>query len=230
VAEPMRGVRYVTFDCYGTLVDWLGGVARFARGLLARKGRADVDATEFVREWERVQRRLIEPPYRPYGEILEESLAKTLAARGIAASADEARAFSASMGTWTPFPEVPAALRRAAGILPCVLVSNTDRAILEKTLPLLDAPIHRAISAEESRHYKPARGAFEHALRALGARPGECLHVSAYEEYDLEPARDLGMRTAYVRRPGLPPEPGGPVDRVLDDLAALPRVLMEITR
>lgn len=224
----LSGIRFVTFDCYGTLVDWSGGVEAFVRALLERRNRSDVDARAFVATWERIQRRQIEPPYRRYSEILESSLAAALAPHGLAPREGEAAAFAASMGDWQPFPEVGEALRRAAGFRPLVLVSNTDRALLGRTIARLGAPFHRAITAEESRHYKPAAAAFEYALRELGARPSAVLHVSAYDEYDLIPARALGMRTVAVARAGATPVPTARTDARVSSLAELPEILAGI--
>jgi len=120
---------------------------------------------------------------------------------------------------------VPAALRRAAALRPLVIVSNTDRAILERTLALLGAPFHATVTAEDSRRYKPDPEAFAFALRGLGARPDEVLHVSAYDEYDLVPAARLGFRTLAVRRPADPDPPRTAADASVASLGELPALL-----
>lgn len=228
MTTDLSGIRFVTFDCYGTLVDWCGGVESFVRALLARRGRKDVEPRAFVAAWERLQRRLIEPPYRRYAEILEASLESALARHGLSVEKGEAAAFAESMGDWSPFPEVPDALRRAAAQRPLVLVSNTDRSILDRTIPRLGAPFRRSFTAEESGHYKPAAAAFEFALKGLGARPAEVLHVSAYDEYDLVPARALGMRTVAVAREGAADLPTVPADARIGSLSELPGILSGI--
>jgi 2-haloalkanoic acid dehalogenase type II len=221
-------VRFVSFDCYGTLVDWTGGVASAIGSLLARRGRLDLDPLRLVAEWERDQRLLLDPPYRRYADVLASSLRATFARRGIDLAGDEAREFADSMGGWPPFPEVPEALARAAALRPLVIVSNTDRATLDRTIAALGAPIHRAFTAEESGRYKPDPEALRFAVRALGAEPAEILHVSAYDEYDFRPAARLGMRTLAVRRPGAPDPPLAATDFVVSSLADLPGILARI--
>jgi len=106
----MSRFAWVTFDCYGTLIDWDEGIRSFLRDLLNRKGvNADLDALH--RRWEAIQFDLIQREYRPYKDILRLSLAETLKEFGIPHAPEDGDAFAASMPTWRPFPDVPPTLR-----------------------------------------------------------------------------------------------------------------------
>jgi 2-haloalkanoic acid dehalogenase type II len=223
-SPPVTGVRLVTFDCYGTLIDWMGGLRSYLRGVLARHGRAEVDTEKLLARWERIQFEMLEP-YRPYATILGESLVRVAAEVGLDFDPLEAGGLSIAMGDWPPFQDVKPSLGALGRRVPLAIVSNTDRAIMKRTREKLGIPLAGVVVAEDVGAYKPDPRVFTQALERLGAAPGETLHVSFSFEYDLVPARRLGLRTAWIRRPGPPFEPQGPADYVLEDLHALARLL-----
>src|SRR4051812_43964702 len=134
----MRGcctmaITTATFDCYGTLVDWEGGVAGFLYDLARRSGDEDPGAGRALRErWEELQFDEIQGDYRSYRDILRDSLAEWCGERGYHWNDNDAGALLRSMESWQPFPDTVPALRRAkeAG-LRLAIVSNTDRAIMD---------------------------------------------------------------------------------------------------
>jgi FMN phosphatase YigB (HAD superfamily) len=128
-------VEAATFDCYGTLVDWEGGLASFLYGLARRCGDREPPAGRLLRErWEQLQFERLKP-YRPYREVLSDSLAEWVGERGHRWNGLHGSELADSMCSWQPFPDTVPALRRAkeAGVR-LVIVSNTDRAIMEHTL------------------------------------------------------------------------------------------------
>ena len=214
----------MTFDCYGTLIDWEGGLGGFLYEMARRHGDPGPGPGRALRErWEELQFELIRGPYRPYHEILRHSLAQWADERGYRWTDEDGEALVRSMESWQPFPDTVSALRRsrAAG-LRLAIVSNTDRAIMEHTLRQLEVPFDAVVVAEDCRAYKPAPQPFEHAVEETGEHPERILHVAFGFKYDIGPAQRLGMRTAWVNRHA-EPHPGGPVpDHEWRDLWGLP--------
>ena len=215
--------KLVTFDCYGTLIDWMGGLRGYLAGLLKHHGRKDVDLDKFFDRWERIQFGLLKP-YKNYASILGESLTRTAKEFKLDFDPLEAGRLSGAMGDWLPFPDVKPALGPLGQRIGLALISNTDRSIMSRTREKLGIPLAGVVVAEDLGTYKPDPEMFTKALERLGVEPGEVLHVSFSFEYDLTTARSVGMQTAWLKRPGAPAEPAGPVDHVLPDLHALAKL------
>src|SRR5438094_606333 len=216
-------IRVATFDCYGTLVDWEGGVAAFLYDLALRQGDARLESGRLLRDrWEALQFEIIRGDYRPYHEVLAESLRRWVTERGYPWDPAEGEALARSMRSWQPFPDTRPALRRAreAG-LRLVIVSNTDRDILEHSLRQLELPFDDFVTAEDAGAYKPSQLVFEHALERVGEPPEEILHVAFGFKYDIGPAARAGMRTAWVNRHAEPPPADSPYDHEWRDLFGL---------
>jgi 2-haloalkanoic acid dehalogenase type II len=199
----MPPVKVATFDCYGTLVDWEGGAAAFLFDLARRNGDYSPGPGSLLRErWEEIQFEVIQKEYRTYHEVLRESLRTWVAERGYRWNEKEIEGFDRSMQSWQPFPDAIPALQRAkAAGLRLVINSNTDRHIMEQTLVQL-APLafDAVVVAEDVRSYKPDTRNFTHALQACGAKPDEILHVAFGFKYDIAPAQEVGMQTAWINR------------------------------
>jgi 2-haloalkanoic acid dehalogenase type II len=198
-----------TFDCYGTLIDWEGGVGAFLYDYGLRSRDPDPPPGRELRErWEEIQFEVIRGPYKPYRDVLAESLRQLAAERGWPYTDEDGKALARSMRSWQPFPDTTPALRRAheAG-LRLVIVSNTDRDIVEHSLKHIEAPIDDVVCAEDVGSYKPAPAHFERALEVIGAPAGQILHVAFGFKYDIGPARQVGFRSAWVNRHA-EPRPG----------------------
>ncbi|HET7677027.1 MAG TPA: haloacid dehalogenase type II [Candidatus Limnocylindrales bacterium] len=195
-------LRALTFDCYGTLVDWEGGAASFLYAAARRAGVTEPPAGDALRErWEGLQFSLIQGPWRPYREVLAESLAALAAEAGWSLVPGEAAAFVEAMRTWQPFPDTrPALLAARRAGLRLAIVSNTDDDIISHTLRQIGLPVDLVVTAEEAGAYKPAEAPFRLALERLGEPPERVLHVAFGFRYDIGPARRLGFRTAWVNR------------------------------
>ena len=188
----------LTFDIFGTVLDWRKGV-----------GESDFDRIVDVQgDLEQQQR------FRTYTEIVAESLVRVrrvdvVTAAGIAAQA----------GNWPLFPDSRDALRRIRAVAPCVATTNSDRAHGEQVQAQLGFQLDGWICAEEVRAYKPDRRIWEAAARNMAKSfDRSWWHVSAYADYDLRTARELGLTSVFVRRPHSRP---GPADITVADLAAL---------
>ena len=210
----------VTFDCYGTLVDWEGGAASFLYDLALREGEtAPPPGRELRQRWEEIQFELLRGEYRPYREVLAESLRAWMGERGYEWRAEEGDALLRSMRSWQPFPDTRPALTRAreAG-LRLAIVSNTDRDIIEHTLRHIGVPFDGVITAQDARAYKPSDVVFDYALEQLGTPPEDILHVAFGFKYDIGPAGRHGMRSAWVNRHAERPPGDAPYDYEWRDL------------
>jgi 2-haloalkanoic acid dehalogenase type II len=220
--RPLRlqDTQVITFDCYGTLIDWEGGAQQTLRELLARKG-ARTDEAAFFAEWERAQWSRIQKDYAPYRDIAAEAFAQVAVVHRLPLDADDARAFADSVGAWKPFPDTVEALRALKRHVRLGIVSNIDDDLLAATLRQLGVAFDPLTTAQQARAYKPSPVPFQHALEKLGLPPELVAHAAFGFEYDIGPAAALGMRTILVRR-SRSEFPGSPVpDLIVADLAEL---------
>jgi 2-haloacid dehalogenase len=194
--------KYISFDCYGTLIrfqmrevvepfliDRLTPEERDGFFNLFRIYRAD---------------QILE--YAPYDEILEASYRRTCARFGLEAQEAVVNAVTSAVLEWGPHADVPGPLAKMARHFPLVILSNADDRHLAASVPKLGAPFHAVLSAEQAGAYKPRVQAFEYMFDTLEAAPGDFLHVSSHQRYDLMPAFDLGIRDKVFLNRGYDPE------------------------
>ncbi len=212
---------WVTFDCYGTLVDWRSGLLAVLAHAIDSPG--GPDAARWFPAYLGAEQKAEAGPYRTYREILTGAIGSVADQLGLPIDAGEAARASDSIPDWPAFPDSRGALTtlRAAGYRVAVL-SNIDRDLLSMTLERHALPTDLVVTAEDVRSYKPGLAHWIRFLKETGASPGDCWHVSAGYEYDVPPARALGFETIYVARYGPPPEEAtGPSVRSLPDAVAL---------
>lgn len=218
----LRGVRALTFDCYGTLIDWDGGILAALASLPSLAG---LDLARLVEERARLERELQCGTYLPYGEILGRSLASAALEQGRRPSAHELERFASDMRRWPAFPDAGPALRALAGRFRLAILSNVDISVLQDSVALLDAPFETLVMAEEVRSYKPATRHFEEGLQRLALARTQVLHVACSLYHDIRPAQALGLRTVWVNRLGEPCVDAQP-DAEVPDMAAAARLLL----
>ena len=194
--------RVLSFDCYGTLVDWEAGLRQVFAEILARKGErtATIPPERFRERWEDLQFQLIQGPYQPYRDILKRSLAQTLAAFDLRYDPLDGEALVAAMPTWGPFPEVPAALERMRGACNLAVITNTDNDIISRTLERIGVRFDSVTTAMDAGAYKPSPKPFRLSLERVGGDPADVLHIAFGFEYDIAPAQELGCRTLWLNR------------------------------
>jgi 2-haloacid dehalogenase len=192
-------IRALTFDCYGTLIDWLGGVRRAVAAMPSLDG---CNTGRLLKDRENVELEMLAGPYRPYRDVLAISMARAARFQEREPGESEITSFAASMGTWEPFPETPGALQNLREHYRLAILSNVDNDILDDTVARLDVPIDVRVTAENVRSYKPATAHFEEALKLLELEKTEVLHVAQSLRHDIRPVGGLGWRTAWVNRLG----------------------------
>lgn len=196
--------RAVTFDCYGTLIDWESAIPRLTLPWLAARGISvpgDVVLATFAANQKKHQ--LVRPALL-YTELLRRTWLDVEGSFGLDPSEENALSFSRSVGEWEPFPDTNPALEtfKAAG---CTLgiLSNVDNFSLKRTLERFSVPIDYTVTAEDVGSYKPDLPHFEASLRACerrGIARGQILHVAWSRHHDVEPCRKLGLTSVWVNR------------------------------
>jgi 2-haloacid dehalogenase len=208
--------RWATFDCYGTLIDWNGGIRR----QLARVF-GDERADALLVRYHVLESHLEADGELTYREVLREAM------RGLAAPPDEEDALAGSLPDWQPFPEVPAALQEArARGWKLAILSNTDRDFIDASQARLSVPFELAIVASEIGSYKPAHRHWERFFEQTQADRERHVHVAASLFHDIAPANELGLHTIWINRLG--EEATHPPSRELRDLDHLANTLDEL--
>lgn len=195
-------IRVATFDCYGTLVDWEGGLGAFLYSLALEHEDQPRDNGNAMRErWEAIQFELIQGEYQPYKDVLASSLRAWMEERDYPWDQSEGDAMIRAMRSWQPFPDTRPALEQARqGGLRLAILSNCDRDLIAHTLRHLAILFDEVVTAEDCGSYKPSITNFEQLLARIGEPPEHVLHVAFGFKYDIGPAQRLGMRTAWVNR------------------------------
>ncbi|HLI70695.1 MAG TPA: haloacid dehalogenase type II [Ktedonobacteraceae bacterium] len=192
----------ITFDCYGTLIDWENEIQRVFGEILASKHRNDIDVRRLQQRWEEIQHTAIQGPYRSYRQILRETMKQAFAEFSLPCADEDAEAFAQSMGTWRPFPDTREAIRDLQKLLKVALITNTDDEIIAQTEHNLGVKFDEIITAEQARAYKPAHQGFLLARERLGLKREEIWHAGFGFTYDIVPASQLGYTTVWVNRQG----------------------------
>lgn len=187
----------LTFDCYGTLIDWHAGV-RAAVGQIASLHGCDLE--RLVRDRDEHDQQQVLRGYAPYGVKLGESLRAAAAQQQREPSEAEVRRFVDSMSSWPPFEETRAALRRLGTLYQLAVLSNVETRVLQASLAAIDVEIDFFVTAEQLRSYKPARAHFDAALERGRRDKSRVLHVAASLFHDVRPALALGWNVAWVNR------------------------------
>jgi 2-haloalkanoic acid dehalogenase type II len=206
--------RWATFDCYGTLIDWNGGIRRELARVFGEE-RAD----EQLQRYHELEPELEADGSRSYREVLTEAM------RRLGAPAEDEGVLARSLPKWEPFPEVSDALREARKRgWRLAILSNTDRDYLEASMEQIGVPFDETVVASEIGSYKPALGHWRAFEERVGRPPD--VHVAASLFHDVAPANELGLPSIWINRLGEKAEPEP--TRELPDLARLPETLDEL--
>ena len=225
-ADRLTGPRpaWVTFDCYGTLIQWDEGLIAAMRSILAHKPQS-IDPDRFIAVYDQHEHALEQAtPHRGFREVSGAALGLAMRDFGVASDENDATTLTAAISAMPPFPEVVATLGelKRAGFRLCI-VSNTDDAIIAGNVAQLGGHIDRVVTAEQAVAYKPSHRIFEFAHRALAVTRDEVVHVCASPHLDLVATRELGIRDVWIdRETGRRPVDGYVPAATLPSLKGLP--------
>jgi 2-haloacid dehalogenase len=228
-ALDFDGFDVLTFDCYGTLIDWERGILAALRAPLAAHGIAAADE-DVLGAFARHEAEVEAGPYRPYREVLGAVLEAMLGHFGAEPSAEERAAFGGSVADWPAFADSPTALAKLHERFKLAVITNCDDDLFAASEAKLGLTFDWVVTAQQAKRYKPNPRGFELMFERVGLPPARILHVAQSLYHDHVPAKRLGLSTVWVDRragrPGFgatPPAEASP-DLTVPDMATLASV------
>jgi 2-haloacid dehalogenase len=189
----------LTFDCYGTLIDWETGLLSALAPVLLAHG-VERDAETLLEGYAVHEAELEAGPYLTYREVLAESLRRLGAGLGFTPSEAEAAAFAQSVADWPAFPDSPDALAQLKRRFRLGVITNCDDDLFAASNRRLGVDFDWVITAQQARGYKPALRGFELAFERIDVPRERILHVAQSLFHDHVPAKRIGMTTVWIDR------------------------------
>ena len=224
--------RFLTFDCYGTLIDWESGIFSALRPVLARHGKS-IDDQQLLELYGDLELEAESGEYRSYRDVLRMVVRGFGERLRFTPSQQEQDSLPNSISSWNPWPDTVAALQSLGRNYQLVILSNIDDDLFAGSRPKLQVTFRDVITAQQAACYKPCRRMFELALERIGASPTDVLHVGQSVYHDVIPAKSIGMSTVWVNRPSARPGVGAvkaasaTPDLEAPDLATLAKLAQE---
>ena len=212
--------KLLTFDCYGTLIDWDSGIRGALQSLMDLSG-VSVSPEEVYAAYIETEAELEKAAYRRYAEVLEEIVVGLGERFGFAVDERGRRALVDSLPRWRPFEDTNAALIRLQSRYQLGILSNIDRDLNARTREHFDVPFDWVVTAADVRSYKPAHGHFERILEETGYDKSEILHVAQSVFHDIVPATAMGFSSVWINRRGERNESGVVPNAEFPDLKSL---------
>jgi 2-haloacid dehalogenase len=190
----------LTFDCYGTLIDWENGLLGAMRPVL-RAHAQDLSDRQILDIYSELEPHA-QNPYRRYREVLENVVRGFGDRLGFSVSNAEAESLPESLKNWQPLPDTRVALEQSKTRYKLAIISNTDDDFFAASARHLQVKFDEVVTAEQAKAYKPSLAPFHLALQRLGLSAQRVLHVGESAYHDVLPAKSLGIATALVYRRG----------------------------
>jgi 2-haloacid dehalogenase len=197
----------LTFDCYGTLINWEAGILAALHRILSAHGKTIDDAT-LLKLYGDFEQRAEEGKFLPYKEVLASVVRQFGDELKFTPTAQEAKSLADSLLGWKPWPDTVAALRQLKSRFRLAILSNVDDDLFAGTRPRLEVDFDEVITAQQAQAYKPSLKIFELALSRINAPAHRVLHVGQSIYHDVVPAQALGLATVWVNRPSVRPGVG----------------------
>jgi 2-haloacid dehalogenase len=198
------GYDALTFDCYGTLIDWERGILETLEAAIGDRVSL-INRERVLQSYARSEAELESADYLPYREIVARSMASACAELGVAVGEGDRRRFGRSVGEWPPFEDSPDALRRLATRFRLGVITNCDDDLFAQSAERLGVAFEWVVSAQQARAYKPSPEPFRLALERIDVPADRILHVAQSLFHDHVMAGRLGLASVWIdRRRGLP--------------------------
>jgi 2-haloalkanoic acid dehalogenase type II len=210
----------LTFDCYGTLIDWHGGLTSAMAQVV--KG---ADINHLARRYVEIEMEVEAGPYLPYRDVMAKAFARVLDEAGLPLADEDRDILGRTLPAWPPFPETRAVLQELARQAPLAILSNIDDDLLEGSVPQLGVPFARTITAQQVHSYKPHKNHFHRIMKETGLLPSQILHIGASLLHDMNPTRDLNIPHVWINRTNDPLPDWFPPTRSLPNLTPLPDLI-----
>jgi 2-haloacid dehalogenase len=230
ILNALKNKQYMTFDCYGTLIDWETGLIRSIEPIL-KKYEKRIKPLEILSLYSKFESEAENKKFVKYSEILIEVMEKILLSYNIDPAPGDERSLVNGIKQFKPFKDTIDALKIFRQKYKLGLVTNTDNDIFEITNKTLEVNFDYVLTSEDIRCYKPATRFFLKMIEDLKCRPQEIVHVAQSIYHDIQPVKKLGImsvhinRSEYRQRFGATPEAAGKADMVVDDLKALSDII-----
>ena len=218
--------RVLTFDCYGTLIDWETGILSTLQPILTAHG-VTAEGERLLALHAELESAAEQGPYIPYRQLLATVLRGFGERLGFIPSTIEQSRFADSVGDWPPFPDTRVALRALQRRFRLAIISNTDDDLFARTNQQLEVTFDWIVTAQQVKSYKPSLNNFRQALERIRVPKEQVLHVAQSLFHDHVPAKQLGLETVWVNRrrgkagPGATPPAHAQPDLEVQDLATL---------
>ena len=221
----MKLYDWLTFDCYGTLIDWEGGLFASLEKLCREKA-AGVDPTTLPARYIETEHAVEGEKFRPYQEVLRVSVERLFKKMDVALTEEEARVLVRTLPAWQPFPEVKKTLSRLGERCRLAILSNIDDDLIAHSVKRMGVRFDAIITAERVRSYKPAPAHWHRMLEACDTSKDRVLHVAASLTHDVRPAKRLGFDCVWVDRRGTGDPGDVRPDHIFRDLVPLEALLL----
>jgi 2-haloacid dehalogenase len=206
-SSDFSSVRVITFDCYGTLIDWENGILSALRSILSAHGVELADA-EILGVYGELEAEAEAGEFRPYREVLRDVVRAFGEGLGFQASVAEQNSLPESLSNWRPFADTVAAIRQLHAKFRLGIISNVDDDLFAATAPQLETKFDFVITAGQARAYKPSHQIFQLAKESTGVPVTQWLHAGQSVYHDVVPAKSLGLSTVWVNRASSRPGAG----------------------
>jgi 2-haloacid dehalogenase len=197
----------LTFDCYGTLINWEDGIFAALRPILAAHSK-QLDDAALLKLYGDFELRAEQPPFQNYRDVLASVVRQFGNELGFEPTSAEIQSLSNSVPTWKPWPDTVSALNRLKTRFRLAILSNVDDDLFAATRPKLGVDFDEVITAQQARAYKPSLKMFDLALSRINAPAHRVLHVGQSIYHDVVPAQALGLATVWINRPSARPGVG----------------------
>jgi 2-haloacid dehalogenase len=194
------GFQILTFDCYGTLINWESGIFSALRPILAAHAKSVSDA-ELLELYGELEAAAEAGEFRSYRDVLQTVVRGFGARLSFVPSEEEVRSLPESLSSWLPFADTVRSLQRLKTRFQLAVISNVDDDLFAASARRLQVGFDHVITAQQARCYKPGMKIFNLVLERLGVPPERVLHCGQSVYHDVLPARSLGMATVWVNRP-----------------------------
>jgi 2-haloacid dehalogenase len=202
-----EAIRLITFDCYGTLIDWESGMLDSLRSMFFHQGERPEDA-ELLSAYGDVEAEIEAGPYLPYRQVLSRTVQEMGRRLYVPISEEQGARFARALTRWKPFPDTNTALQAMKKKFRLGIISNIDDDLFAQTRKMLEVEFDFVITAQEVQSYKPSPRNFEEALRRGRVSKDQMLHAGQSLYHDIAPANALGIRNVWVDRPSVRPGAG----------------------
>jgi 2-haloacid dehalogenase len=192
-------VRVLTFDCYGTLIDWEAGIESALARILAAKA-TPAPTEQLLEAYAAAEAELEAGDYLPYRDVLRRSARAVCARFGVQPTDQELETFAGSVADWPAFPDSRDALARLRGRFRLGVITNGDDDLFDASNERLGRPFDWVVTAEQARSYKPNLRGFELVLDQIGEPRDRVVHVAQSLYHDHVPAAKLGIRSVWIDR------------------------------